>query len=66
MSKKSIAVRQQYAAADVLKNDPVFFPCRKKETVRSFSFEIQHYAMLSKHKRGPCGSRQVRAAGCAI
>lgn len=66
MSKKSVAVRQQYAAADVLKVDPVFFPCREKETVRSFSFETQHYAMLSKHKCVPCGLRQVRAAGSAI
>lgn len=63
---KSITVRQQYAAADVLKIDPVFFPCRKKETVRSSSFEIKHYIMFSKHKFGPCGLRQVGAAGFAI
>lgn len=36
MSKKSVAVRQQYAAADVLKIDLVFFPAARKKLLDLF------------------------------
>lgn len=41
MSKKSVAVRQQYAAAaaDVLKIDPVFFPAARKKLLDLFSLK---------------------------